>query len=82
MLYAEHTGRQLPVLDKSAPGRYAPGDASVGPINMGGEKKKEKHENKPQRCQPIPDNLSSPFASKLAPVDLTGQPRILCEKRK
>lgn len=55
MLYTKHTGNQLlgnlyrgamptkkSSLDRSAPGRYAPGDASVGPINMGGEIKKEK----------------------------------------
>ena len=70
MLYAEHTRRQLPenlyqgttqakqpALDRSAPGRYAPGDATIGPIYGVGKRREKQHTNKPQRCLPKPDNL-------------------------
>ncbi|MEA2014488.1 MAG: hypothetical protein U9N38_04185 [Thermodesulfobacteriota bacterium] len=57
MLYADHHGNQM-LLDRSAPGRYAPGDASIDPINMGGEKKREINKNMPQGCHPKPDNLT------------------------
>ncbi len=51
------TFQTLKVLDRSAPGRYAPCDASVGPINMGGKKEQKQYNNFPQQCQLKPDNL-------------------------
>jgi len=81
LLYADHTGSQppgrpvteemaakQPALDGSAPGRYAPGDATVGPINGWGREEREDADN-PVLCPPKPGNL------KLPPLGLMVPPR-------
>ena len=66
------TFQTLKVLDRSAPGRYAPCDASVGPINMGGKKEQKQYNNFPQQCQLKPDNLTlAPFFGCSCPHDIT-----------